>query len=304
MSLEAPRPSFPALNTLRAFEAAARHESFARAAEELNVTPAAVAQQVKALEAWLGQPLFHRLSQGLRLTEGARAALPAFVQAFDALGTAVRELRGATGPAELRVAALPALAQLWLSPRRAALAALAHEGDLSISALETPPDFGRELYDLALFYSEGDLPGAEVIPIAEDLIFPVCSPALLDGGPPLRRPAALAGQVLLHDASWWGDWPLWLRMAGCGAVDGAAGPRFSLYSLALEAAVEGAGVLMGHEALVAPALARGDLVAPFALKVPTGKSLSLILPKSSREEAGRSALIAWFRAQAAGEPAA
>lgn len=304
MSLKAPRPGLPALNTLRAFEAAARHESFARAAEELNVTPGAVAQQVKALEAWLGTPLFRRLNQGLRLTEGARAALPAFVDAFDALGSAVRALRDAVGPAELRVAALPALAQLWLSPRRAALAALAPAGGLSISALEAPPDFGRELYDLALFYTKDRLPGAEAIPIAEDLIFPVCSPDLLDAEPPLRGPADLAGQVLLHDASWRGDWPLWLRKAGTEAVDGTVGPRFSLYSLALEAAVEGAGVLMGHEALVASATARGDLVMPFPLRVPTGKNLSLILPKTSRQEARRSALVAWFRAQAAGETSA
>jgi len=299
MSLKAPRPGLPALNTLRAFEAAARHESFARAAEELNVTPGAVAQQVKALEAWLGTPLFRRLSQGLRLTDGARTALPALVEAFDAMGSAVRELKDSVGPAELRVAALPALAQLWLSPRRAALAALAPGGVVSISALEAPPDFARELYDLALFYTEGSLPGVEVIPLAEDLIFPVCSPVLLEGERPLRRPADLAGRVLLHDASWRNDWQLWLDRADAAAVDGETGPDFSLYSLALEAAVDGAGVLMGHEALVAPAIARGNLVAPFPLKVPTGKRLSLILMETSRRQDWRAGVSAWFRVQAA-----
>jgi LysR family glycine cleavage system transcriptional activator len=299
MSLKAPRPGLPALNTLRAFEAAARHESFARAAEELNVTPGAVAQQVKALEAWLGTPLFRRLSQGLRLTDGARAALPALVEAFDALGAAVRELKDSVGPDELRVAALPALAQLWLSPRRAALAALCPGGRVSISALEAPPDFARELYDLAIFYTEGSLPGVEVIPLAEDLIFPVCSPTLLEGERPLRRPADLAGQVLLHDAAWRNDWQLWLDRADAAAVDGETGPDFSLYSLALEAAVDGAGVLIGHEALVAPAIARGDLVAPFPSKVPTGKRLSLILLETSRRQDWRADVSAWFRAQAA-----
>ncbi len=299
MPLKAPRPGLPALNTLRAFEAAARHESFARAAEELSVTPGAVAQQVKALEAWLGTPLFRRLSQGLRLTDGARAALPALTEAFDALGAAVRGLKESVGPDELRVAALPALAQLWLSPRRAALAALCPGGRVSISALEAPPDFARELYDLALFYTERDLPGVEVIPIAEDLIYPVCSPTLLEGGQPLRRPADLAGQVLLHDAAWRNDWQLWLDRADAGTVDGAAGPDFSLYSLALEASVDGAGVLMGHEALVAPAVARGDLVAPFSLKVATKRRLSLILPETSRRQDWRTDVTAWFRAQAA-----
>ncbi len=299
MPLKAPRPGLPALNTLRAFEAAARHESFARAAEELNVTSGAVAQQVKALEAWLGTPLFRRLSQGLSLTDAARAALPAFIEAFDALGSAVRELKDAAGPAELRVAALPALAQLWLSPRRAALAALCPGGGVSISALEAPPAFARELYDLALFFTEGSLPGVEVIPLAEDLIFPVCSPALLEGDRPLHRPTDLTDQVLLHDAAWREDWRLWLDSGEIEEVDGAAGPRFSLYSLALEAAVDGDGVLMGHAALVAPALARGDLVAPFPLKVPTGKKLSLILPDSSRPQDWRVRMTEWFHAQAA-----
>ena len=301
MSLKAPRPALPGLNALRAFEAAARQESFVRAAEELNVTPGAVAQQVKALEAWLGQPLFHRLIQGLRLTEEARAVLPELVAAFDGLGQAVRSLRQAAGPTELRIAALPAIAQLWLSPRRSALAAAAGGAGISISALETLPNFGRELFDLAVFYSEGPVAGTEVIPLAEDRIFPVCSPALRDGAQPLRAPADLAGHTLLHDASWRDDWALWLGKAGVAGVDGRQGPSFSLYSLALEAAVEGAGVLMGHEALVAPALARGDLVAPFELTVATGRHFSLLLPKAAAEDARRDAIAAWFRAAAAAD---
>lgn len=297
MSLKAPRPGFPALNALRAFEAAARHESFARAGEELNVTAGAVAQQVKGLEAWLGQPLFHRRSQGLRLTAEARAALPDLIAAFDALGLAVRGLRQSLGPSELRVAALPALAQLWLSPRRAALAALCPGRSLSISALETPPDLGRELYDLALFYTEGSAPDADLVPLAEDRIFPVCSPALLAEGRRLKRPEDLAGLTLLHDTAWRDDWPLWLAEAGVTDVDAAAGPSFSLYSLALEAARDGAGVLMGHEALVAPALARGDLVAPFPLRVSTGRLLALALPPRATGSE-RDALVDWFRREA------
>lgn len=299
MSLKAPRPGFPALNALRAFEAAARHESFAGAAEELNVTPGAVAQQVKGLEAWLGQPLFHRQSHGLRLTAAARAALPELIAAFDALGLAVRGLRDSLGPAELRIAALPALAQLWLSPRRAALAELCPGRSLSISALETLPDLGRELYDLALFYTEGAAPGADPIPLAEDRIFPVCSPALLAAGRTLKKPEDLAGMTLLHDTAWRDDWPLWLARAGVTDLDAASGPSFSLYSLALEAARDGAGVLMGHEALVAQDLERGDLVAPFALKVPTGRMLSLTLPPHAAGSE-RDALVEWFRKEASG----
>ena len=111
----------PSLNSLRAFEAAARYESFVIAAEELGVTPGAVAQQVKALEAWLGVELFDRLSQGIRLREEARAVLGELSGAFDALGNAVASLRTAAGSPFLRIAALPSIAQLWLQPRLAAV---------------------------------------------------------------------------------------------------------------------------------------------------------------------------------------
>ena len=117
MPIEPPRPRLPPLNALRAFEAAARHESFTAAAQELGVTPAAIAQQVKSLEAWMRRPLFVRLSQGLRLTPAARQALPAFMRAFDDLGSATQGLRRAASPEELRIAALPSVAQLWLQPR-------------------------------------------------------------------------------------------------------------------------------------------------------------------------------------------
>ena len=152
MAVNPPRPLFPSLNALRAFEAAARHESFIGAAAELGVTPAAVAQQIKKLEEWAGRPLFRRLARGLRLTADARAVLPHFSEAFDKLGSAVHVLKASTRPTEIQIAALPSIAQLWLSPRLGLLRRAFPKLEISVVAMEEPPDFSRELFDVGLFF--------------------------------------------------------------------------------------------------------------------------------------------------------
>lgn len=293
MAVKPPAPRLPSLRALRAFEAAARHESFPRAAAELGVTPGAVAQQVKSLEDWLGRPLFRRRAQGLELLPGARRVLPELGAAFDGLGAAVRRLREESGSERLHLAALPALAQLWLQPRLPALrAALPPGTQISLTALEEPPDLLRGPYDLALFYA---VPGEEaapeagrgtggkggrarLLPLAEERLLPVCTPGLarrlgLEAGP-----AALSDAQLLHDASWAADWRRWLAAAGRPAADPAAGTRFSLYAVALQAALDGEGLLMGRESLVARELARGALVAPFALRLAIPERPCLLLP--------------------------
>jgi LysR family transcriptional regulator, glycine cleavage system transcriptional activator len=142
----------PPLNALKAFEAAARHESFAKAAVELGVTPAAVSHQIKALEEWLGSALFVRHAQRLQLTVPGKSAMPAFFKAFDALGLAVQELRVAAPRVQVSIAALPSVAQLWLAPKLLALREAFPNIRASIYALEEPPNFRREPFDLALFF--------------------------------------------------------------------------------------------------------------------------------------------------------
>lgn len=290
MALAPARPRLPPLNALRAFEAAARTESFAQAAQELAVTPAAVAQQVKQLEAWLGAKLFQRLAQGLRLTDRGRAALPALVQAFDALGGAVRALNDAARPGRIEIAALPAVAMLWLAPRLRALRQAFPHMALSITALETPPNLRREPFDLAIFYVDARLRGAGVLPLAPDRMTPVCSPSL---SPSPDLPAWLAQQTLLHDSVWRSDWDIWLAAAGLPGLSTQAGPCFSLYDLAVQAAIDGAGVLMGHSALLEAPLRDGRLIAPFARQHATGKRLALLLPAQPALHVA--ALAAWLR---------
>jgi LysR family glycine cleavage system transcriptional activator len=271
MSVSPPRPKGPPLNALRAFEAAARLGGFANAAEELCVTPGAISQHIRALEAWIGADLFERRSQGVRLTALGAEAMPGFATAFDAMGAAVHGLRAAARHGTLHIAALPSVAQLWLSPRLPAVRTALPDLRISVSAIESPPNLARDLFDLSLFIRPPTgAPGERVL--APDLILPVCAPALAER---LHSPADLAGETLLHDALWPEDWAHWAQEMLPEIRLPTTGPRYSLYAIALEEARHGAGVLMGHQSLVQAALADGSLVAPFDLAVPTGKALVL-----------------------------
>jgi DNA-binding transcriptional LysR family regulator len=262
----APPPPRPLpLTALRAFEAAARLGGFAAAAAELGVSPGAVTAQVKALEETLGAALFQRQTKGVRLTALGAAAAGGMTEAFDALARAEAVLRPRAAPQVVHVATLPAFAQLWLSPRLPALRAAAPEIAVSITALEAPPNLKRAPYDLSLFPAEA---GGRLV--AEDHLFPVCVPALAAR---LKSPADLAGLPCLSDASWSGDWARWLAAAGADVA--VRGPVYSLYALAVEEAVNGAGVLLGHGLLVAGPLAEGRLVAPFGLRLPVAQGLRL-----------------------------
>ena len=150
--IEPPRPKSPPLNALRAFEAAARHGAFTAAAEELCVTPGAVAQQIKNLEDWVGAPLFDRQAQGVTRTRLDAETARDLTLAFDQIGSASQKLRIGGRPAEMRIAALPAIAQLWLSPRLPAIRETAPEISISVFALESPPNMRREHFDLCIFY--------------------------------------------------------------------------------------------------------------------------------------------------------
>lgn len=245
------------LNALRAFEAAARTGAFTLAAAELGVTPGAVTAHVKALEDRLGAALFERQARGVRLTALGLAAVEELTGAFDALAGAEARLRALALPREIHIATLPAIAQLWLSPRLPALRAAAPEISVSITALEAPPNLKRSLHDLSLFPAET---GGRLV--ARDEIFPVCSPALAAR---LARVEDLAGVPCLSDTAWDRDWEIWL--AAVGARVAVRGPVFSLYALAVVEAVNGAGVLIGHGPLVAEHLERGALIAPFSHRV-------------------------------------
>lgn len=271
MPVAPPRPKGPPLNALRAFEAAARLGGFANAAEELCVTPGAISQHIRTLEGWAGTALFERRSQGVALTRAGAQLVPQFTRAFDQMGLAVRALRAAAPAPVVHIGVLPSIAQLWLAPRLPAIRAAMPGVKLSVSALESPPNLAREIFDLSLFIRAPEaLPGQRVL--AQDALLPVCAPDLAGA---LKTPGDLAAQTLLHDASWAGDWAQWASATGTALPHPEEGPRYTLYAIALAEAIAGAGVLMGHAPLVAAALARGDLAAPIKETVPTGQALVL-----------------------------
>lgn len=275
------RAKSPSLNALRAFEAAARHQSFSRAADELNVTAGAIAQQVKLLEDWIGCPLFQRLAQGIKLNKEGRLALPMLSKAFDQLSDAVTQLQHLGKPKEISIAALPSIALLWLSPKLPRLSALFSEYVISVTALEHPPNLQRDHFDMAFFYLSKDARSSTTLSLGPDKLLPVCSPAFAQKAGSLKTAQDLQSQRLLHDASWRHHWQLWLDFAGFASVDASRGSVFSIYSLALQSAIDGAGILMGRSSLVAHALETGQLVAPFDVCMPAPDELCLLLPEGS-----------------------
>lgn len=277
MSVAPPRPRMPPLNTLRAFEAAARCGGFRAAAEELSVTPAAISQHIRALEEWAGVALFVRRSRGVTLTDDGARVQAAFTNAFDALGGAVAELRQAAKAPPVTIATLPAIAQLWLTPRLGRLRAVLGQRQVSVHALEAAPNLRRDLYDISLFIGPRD--GGKVI--ANDVIFPVCSPAVATT---INAPKDLSQHVLLHDASWARDWRDWALACGASLPNAEDGPRHSLYSLALAEAKAGAGVALGHGFLVQDALDDGSLIRPLPQVVTTDRALILQLGPAFNEE--------------------
>ena len=194
------RRRLPPLNALRAFEAAARHLNFSRAADELSVTPGAVSQQIQNLEDYVGVALFKRTPKGLLLTDPAQIALPALREAFDRLAEAASMLTAAVDGRRLTVSVAPSFAAKWLVPRLGQFEALHPQVDVWISAGMELVDFGGGEIDIAIRYGAGRYPGLEVVRLMQETVIPVVSPALLEAQP-LNDPADLAGHVLLHDGS-------------------------------------------------------------------------------------------------------
>ena len=293
--------NLPPLNSLRAFEAAARHLSFTKAAEELHVTPAAISHQIKALEEQLGVPLFRRLTRALRLTEAGQAALPSLRDGFDKLADGVDLLRAHDESGAITVSLDPSFAAKWLVPRLDRFRAAHPDLDVRLDATDKLADFQRDNVDLAIRYGGGNYPGLEVERLLSEEIFPVCSPKLLEGPAPLAQPGDLRHHTLIHLE--WGSedvtaptWRMWLLAAGVHDIDFTRGPVFSMTSLALQAAIEGQGVALASSFLVADDLAAGRLVVPFDLSVcdPLDFAYHIVVPKRTADLAKVAAFKDWL----------
>jgi LysR family glycine cleavage system transcriptional activator len=296
------RRRLPPLNALRAFEAAARHLNFSRAADELSVTPGAVSQQIQNLEDYVGVALFKRTPKGLLLTDPAQIALPALREAFDRLADAASMLTAAVDGRRLTVSVAPSFAAKWLVPRLGLFEALHPQVDVWVSAGMELVDFNSGEVDLAIRYGTGRYPGLEVVRLMQETVVPVVSPELLEREP-MAEPSDLAGHVLLHDGSpdaddSCPDWTMWLAARGVRGVDGSRGPRFNQSSLVIEAAVGGRGVALAKRALAQADLDAGRLVSPFQITTAVDFAYYAVYPKAKGRLPQVKAFVSWLMAEA------
>lgn len=267
----------PPLNALKAFEAAARHESFTRAAEELCVTQGAVSHQVKALEAELGLKLFHRERQRLVISDAGRTYLEVVRDAFDRLAAGTERLLQRQSSGVLTVSTSPDFAAKWLVHRLGAFAEAHPEIDLRVSATMHHVDFAREDVDLAVRHGEGNWPGLDAVRLAAEHLFPVCSPKLAAR---LKQPADLLRVPLLHidDRK---RWQQWLDAVGVAGRELSGGPVLNRDSMVIDAAVDGQGVALARTTLAATDLINGRLVRPFADTIAIAKTYWIVCPKAT-----------------------
>jgi LysR family glycine cleavage system transcriptional activator len=262
------------LNALRAFEAAARHQSFSAAAAELNVTPAAVGQQVRNLEAWLGIALFTRAGSGsarLVLTEAARAALPDIREGFERLSLGLARLKDAGVHAGLTITLSPAFAAKWLLPRIERFQQAYPDLDVLLDTNSRSVDFQVERVDVGVRYGSGKWPGLTAVHLMDEVMFPVCAPdyGLLENG--RLPPEALPRCTLIHDLSMASDsdyptWRMWLDASGYTRIRTDPGLRINNSAAVLQAAMDGQGLALARSVMVKDDLAAGRLIRPFADK--------------------------------------
>lgn len=291
----------PPLTALRAFDAAARHMSFQRAAAELNVTPAALSFQIKSLEDHLGAPLFRRLNRAVELTEAGRTLAPGAKDGFETLSVAWRAARRVNDHASLTVTAGPAFTAIWLAPRLYSFAQAHPEIELRLSAGLSLVDLGRDEVDLAIRFGYGSEPDTmHVETILDDWVTPMMTSDLARQYP---RPVDLAQAPLIHqdDIRFLdppADWPAWFRASGL-LPRIWTGQRFSQADHALDAALSGAGVVLGRISLGSRLIKEGRLVAPYRLAVRTGAQYRTLCLRGTETRPHIRAFTDWIKRQLA-----
>lgn len=291
----------PPLTALRAFEAAARHLSFTRAAGELSVTQTAVSHQVKLLEGHLGTPLFHRAARRVALTDAGQAWFHELHEVFARLQQANERLRArqAVSRPVVSVSVLPSFGARWLVPRLGRFIERHPGVDVRISPSEQLVDFAAEPVDVGIRYGHGRHPGLVVDKLADDALVVVCAPALA-GRRRLERPDDLRRHVLLHDDEP-GGWRRWLEAHRVQGVDAGKGIVLTDSSMLVEAAVRGQGVALARRSLALDEIEAGRLIRPFPRirPLPTGRAYWFVTPRENLARPAVAAFRAWLRAEAA-----
>ena len=291
----------PPLNALTSFEAASRHLSFSKAADELHVTHGAVSRAVRHLEEALGIELFVRATRSVSLTSAGAKYAAQVRDILDQLESATLAITGRNSTGILSISTLDSFAGKWLVPRLFGFRRLHSDIDVRLSTSERLADFVSDGIDIAIRYGRGQYPGLEAELLMQEELFPVCSPKLLDGPHPLRAPSDLKFHTLIHD-DFHIDWSMWLRAAGIAGIDPHRGPRLNSSGQALQAAMLGEGVVLGRSALVGDDLAAGRLVRPFEFKMPAGLAYYLVYPPRALQRKKVKAFRDWLFTEIAQEP--
>lgn len=284
----------PALRTLKAFEAAARHLSFTQAANELFVTQAAISQQIKMLEENLNIKLFKRFNRKLMLTETGQKYLPEVRDALNLLAQATKKVQDSRQASSIIISVLPSFASKWLVPRLWKFHEQYPDIQINVSAFEWLVDFDKQEADLAIRSGRGNWPGLIAHPLLSEDVFPVCSPKVIQSNKPLKKPEDLLRHTLLHDDYSREDWAVWLKAAGVDHPDPRRGLTFSHTSMVLDAAALGQGVAMGRTPLVNEDLETGRLIKPFEFSLPADFAYYLVYPEKHTEHPAIQAFRAWI----------
>ena len=312
--------SLPPLNSLRAFEAAARHLSFRKAAEELHVTPAAISHQLKALEDFLGVKLFRRANRRVVLTPAARVAAQHLHEGFKSIFVAVERLREGDRGNLLTVSAAPAFAGKWLMPRLYRFVSRYPQIDVRLSARmrsERPEARGLPLHrevndssldeaDVAIRFGDGEFSGVKAHLLLDLRLTPMLSPRLVNPAHPLLAPSDLRHYPLLHDDTAYfrsgrRNWDCWLEAVGVTGIDTSRGVHFSHANLAIDAAIDGLGVVMSVPALASGDITSGRLLAPFDRPVPTDYAYYIVCAPGEADRPPIRAFTDWLLHEVGGD---
>lgn len=288
---------------LHVFASAARHLSFTSAAQELNVTPGAVSQQIRQLEERLGVKLFNRAPRGVVLTAEGQRLSQVVARSYGEVDEVLSHLQAGRLGGIFRLRSIPSFLEKWLMPRLGLLRAAYPHISFRFVAEDSSWSLRDGEFDLAVDLNEGIYPGLLTTPLVQEHIFPVCAPDMIDASRPLNEPHDLVHYPLLHDITAWrgsyayAEWSYYLSQWGAIDVDVRRGYTFNRYSLSLEAARAGMGVAVARQTLITNELTSGALVAPFKLTVPNRKHYVLVYPPGALADPRARAVHDWFVSQ-------
>lgn len=293
---------FPSLNALRAFESAGRHLNFSKAADELNVTPGAISQQIRILEEFLGTSLFRRRNRMIVLTDEGQVCLPLVSEGFARLTEAVVAVEKFRRNEPLTITSAPTFISKWLIPRLDKFKAKHPEIDVRIDASSRLVDFVNEDIDVGIRFGDGDYSDLDSVYLFSFELIPVCSPKLIEKNP-LCKLSDIGNYTLLHsqydDDPSWPDWSMWLATAGITDLDTSHGIYFHQSDMLLDAAIEGQGIGLVGEVLAANDIADGRLVQPFETRLPVRLCYHLVSSHQKARSAKVSAFKEWILEESA-----